>query len=879
MSDPDTVESDGSKGGDLRPGGPARRFPFHAGLSAIASPLPGGLLVASRLMSAGRPLAGLAALASAAGTTGAIVLAAFVLPVSAPVTGLALTLMAAGAGIATAWLEERGSVAPRTRLPGDRRLRARAALWGLVAPVVWIPAAWVIAILSSPWGPEAILKPSMQWRVLAAAALWLLPLGAAIGVARGLLERPFRIGAPLALAATWPAILLAVAPAAGILSLLRDVWLLPEVDAWSPGFGGDLYFLFDAAVGILVVLAAAEYLSDGTGLRAFLLRAGVLAGIAVPAVLHAGVVSSSLPVAARQRIAYAQAARGDDAAAARSWRWILRRAAGSEVTCRAVEQCALAALRAGRPQEAREALERIDARLLGKFPCAAAERLAGALLKSRLDVTGAVEADAPPVRPETYLDASWSAVLSAVRAALPDASEAQIKDRLRKLSTHPREIILPRLDGFDDLRLAARRLGCEAFAAPADRVGDLLAQGRPVLFRDPLGNGWGVIVWRAPAADAVGWLDYARWDTERERPLSGTELRQLLRGDDRMDIGRGAVGAEVRALESESVLRARLSRDGGWVAVVVAAPEGGRPPAPAGVEVPLGDILVRVWAGRHSVERGAYRIAAGLAAELPAGPAASEILAIGRAAADGRESPLPGPERPAAGERDWRDRITPDLVEPLSPWALKQIVDRGKGIPGLGCEVRHRALERLARDAPDDAELLEDLLDQALAAGSEREAVRVAVGLARARAFGETAVLRALEVIAPLAADHPEARAAVTPLLRRLPRLTGRADRGAETGSGLMRPRRSLAPYCAARAALAEAPRAAARWWRRAAEIDPLTAAYRTRLAESLEEIGNKEEAARHRREAGDLTGASSCAPDRLAVSHRAGARRPESGS
>ena len=859
MSDAARIEAESPEGGDARQAGPARRFLFHSGLSVFASPLPGGLLVASRQLSAGRPLGALLTVLLTLAATGAGLLVAFLLPVAAPVACLLLVLIAAAGGAAIAWRETQAGLAPLTRVPGDRRLVLRAVLWGLVVPVLWIPLAWFIATLSSPWGPEAIFKPSMQWRVLVAAALWLAPLGVAIGLARGLLERRFRIGTPLAFAATLPALVLAMLPGVTTMEFVHKNLLLASLNAWPPAFGGDWKFYGEFALAAFLLLTAADYLSDGPGIRSFLLRLSILAAVLVAALLHNDVLDSALPVAARQRIAYDQAARGDDAAAARSWRWILRRAPVASVTCRAAEQCALAAIRAGSPDEAREALERLDGRLLAEFPCAGTKRMAEALLLTSLDGAGAATAAAPPVRPETYLDSSWSAVLTAVRAALPEVSEAQIKDRLRKLSTDSREIELPRLDGLDDLRMMVRRLGCEAFVAPAAKMADLLARGRPVLFRDPLRRKWGVVIWRAPGADAVVWLDYTRWDAERERPLTRREVRQLLRGDDRLDPGRGEVFAEVRALESESLLRARLAGDGEWIAAIVPAPDGGRGPAPEGSDPIQGDLLVRIWEGRHRIESGAYRLAGDLAGRLPPGAASAEILEIGRAGDESREAPLPGRAIPAGRTSMAGPRLTPAAVERLSPWALRQVIDLGETFSGLACEVRQAALERLVRDLPDDAPLLEKLLDQTLASGGEPAIVRTAIDLARARSFDQRSVLRALEVVAPLAAGRPEAKTAVAELLRRLPHASGPRDDSGPGDSVPLRPWKSMAPYCAARAALADSPREAVRWWRRAVEIDPLRAAYRIRLAELLESTGDKDEAARQRRAARDLEEVPSC--------------------
>lgn len=862
MSDPAQVGTDRPDGGDVRPGGPARRLLFHAGLSVLSSPLPGGFLVAFRLLSAGRPIPALAALASVIAATVVMALAAFLLPVSAPVMALGVALIAAGGGVATAGLEARAMIAPCTRLPGERRLVLRVLLWGIVLPVVWIPVAWLVAAMTSPWGAEAILKPSMQWRVLAAAALWLAPLGAAVGLVRGMLERPFRIGAPLAFAAALPAVLVAFLPSALMMDFVHKSLHLPQMDAWPPAFGGDFLDSFRLIAGLPLLLAAASYLSDGPGIRSFLLRGLVLAGLLVGILPQSELLNSSLPVSVRQHIAYDQAARGDDSAAARTWQWILRRGPDSPVTCRSTEQGALAAIRAGRPQEARAILEQFNGRVLADFPCAALEQVATALLRTRLDAAGAAAADAPPVRPETYLDASWSAVLSAVRAALPDISESRIKDRMRNLSTNYREIALPRLDGFDDLRLAVRRLGCEVFAAPAEAAGELLAQGRPVLFRDPYAQQWGVIIWRAPGADAVVWLDYKRWDTERERPLSPTELRQLLHGDDRLDPGRGAVYAEVRALESESLLRQRLARDGGWVAIVVAVPEGGAAQPPHGVDVAMGERLVRLWEGRHLAESGAFLMAASLGVTMPAGPASREIRWVAEAGDEGRRTPLPDRVQPAASARAATgDRITPAVIDQLSPWGLRQVVSLGERVPSLACDMRRLALENLLRGLPDQAELLEKLLNQTLAGGGGPAVVRTAMEMARARSFDQWGVLRALEVTAPLAGASPEAKTALATLLRRLSRVTGGRAYGRNGPTFPFRSRRSMAPYCAARAALGEDPRGTSRWWGRAVELDPLRSAYRLRLAESLDALGEKDEADRQRRAAHELTEVVACAP------------------
>ncbi len=836
----------------LPPGPPAWRFLFHAGLAGMASPVPGGLLVTARFLGAGRSLAAAAALSVAAGGGLLALAVALLLPVPAPTAGTLVCLIAVATGLASAWQESRMGVAPG-RVAGDRRLGLRLALWGLVLPVVWIPVAWLITLCTGRWGAEVMFKPSLQGRILVSAVVWLMPLGAALGLARGFLGRRFRVAAPIVFAAALPVLAVSLSVASGGARLLQRLWILPRREAWPPNLGGDALRFFGYGCLALLLVAAAEYLSDAASVRGFLIRSAAVVGVMLAGGVHGEVMNSALPVAMRERAADRQAARGDDAAAARHWAWVIRRAPVARGTCRAIEQCAVSALRAGDAGLARWALEQARGDLAGQFPCATTARAAAAVLATSLGTGGAVGVRSPPVRPESYLSNAWCAVLTAVRAARPELSEVRLKNRLQALSSNPDEISLPGMDGFDDARWAARLLGGEPLVVPAGRAEELLGQGRPVLFRDPVHKAWGVMVWSAPAADAVLWLDYGRWDRGRERPLSRAEVQQLVSSVEPAEQDRGSVRAEVGRLGSASLLKTALAADGGWVVAVVPRSREGAFEAPAGTRPEGGDALALLWRARHAVEKRAYLMAARLAGGLPAGPARDEILAV---SAFGLRAPiLPDPSRtpPAEAARAAERLLRPGGLEGLSPWALQQMEGMAARLPAIGCGVHREVLERLLAWDPDDARILEKLLAHAVVEGRGEDVVRLALDLARARWFGPDAVLDALRVIAPLVEDAPSARGALRALIRRLPRMVP------ESAEGLPVPRGTLAPYCAARAALARHPEDAVRWWQRTVEIDPKRPTYQRRLAAALAAAGRAEEAAAARARYMEIAGVERC--------------------
>jgi hypothetical protein len=835
----------------LPPGTPAWRFLFHAGLAGMASPVPGSLLVTSRLLGAGQSLAAAATLAAAA-AGGLLALAvALLLPVPAPAAGALVCLIAVATGLAIAWQETRLGVAP-ARLVGEGRLGMRVALWGLIVPVVWIPVAWLITLSTGRWGAEVMSKPSLQGRILVSAVVWLMPLGAALGLARGFLGRRFRVASPIIFAAALPVIAVSLGVASGGARLLQRLWILPRREAWPPNFGGDALRFFGFGCLALLLVAAAEYLSEAASVRGFLIRSAAVVGVMLAGGVHGAVMNSSLPLAMRERAADRRAARGDDAAAAADWAWVIRRAPVAHGTCRAIERCAVSALRAGDAGLARWALEQARGEVIGQFPCSATARAAAAVLATNLGTGGVAGVNVPSVRPESYLSNSWCAVLTAVRAARPELSEVRLKNRLQALSSNPDEIDLPAMDGFDDLRWAVRLLGGEPLVVPVARAHELLGQGRPVLFRDPISKTWGVIVWSAPDADAVLWLDYGRWDRGRERPLSRAEVQQLVSSVEPAEQDPGGVRAEVGRLGAASLLKNVLAADGGWVVVAVPRSREGAFETAAGSRQEVGDDLALCWRARHAVEKRAWLLAARLAGGLPAGPARDEILAV---SAFGTRTPmLPDATRtpPADAALAAARLLRSGGLKGLSPWALQQIEGLAARLPALGCAVHRDALEGLLEWDPDDARILEKLLAHAVAEERGEDVVRLALDLARARWFGPDSVLSALRVVAPLE-EAPSARGALEGLLRRLPRMVPKK------AEDLPVPRGTLAPYCAARAALAPRPEDAVEWWRRAVEIDPKRPAYQRRLSAALAAAGMDVEAAAASARYREIAGVERC--------------------
>ncbi|HEU4402349.1 MAG TPA: hypothetical protein VFT43_09605, partial [Candidatus Polarisedimenticolia bacterium] len=544
-------------------------------------------------------------------------------------------------------------------------------------------------------------------------------------------------------------------------------------------------------------------------------------------------------------------ARDDDSAAAGEWAWVIRRAPVAPGTCRAVEQCAVSALRSGDSELARWALGRARGDLIAEFPCETTARTAAAILATPLDTRGALAVNTPPIRPESYLSDNWCAVLTAVRAARPELSEVRLKNRLQAASYSPDEINLPPVDGFDDLRWAVRLLGAEPLVVASDRIEEMLGQGRPVLFRDPVRRSWGVVVWAAPKSDAVLWLDYGRWDRDRERPLSQAEVRQLVSSAEPAEQDRGRVRAEVSRLGSMSLLRASLAVDGDWAVAVVPRARDGTFTAPPGAAT-HGDALALLWQARHAVEKRAYLLGTRLAGRLAAGRPRDEILAIGALGLrslgppDPARRPSPDADRAAAG------LLRPGGLEGLSPWALREIDEMAARLPAVSCESHREALERLRAWDPDDAGILERLLARAPIEGSGEETVRLALDMTRAKSFSPDSILWALRVIALSKPETPAARGALVALIRHIPILVPDAK-------GMPGSRANLAPYCAARAALSAGPREAVAWWRRATEIDPKNFPYQRRLAEALAAAGETAEAATARARQQELAGVERC--------------------
>src|SRR5260221_14141566 len=240
----------------------------------------------------------------------------------------------------------------------------------------------MMALITSRWGVELMGKPSLQSQILIAAATWVVPVGVGLGIARALLERRFSMGPFLVFAATLPTLFVSFALGVGAGQFLPKISLLTPKNAWPPASGSDILPGLVSASLVLLFLACAEYLSNSVGIRNFLLRASIMGGLAFSIFLFQAAANSTLPIAVSEQSAYRNAARSDDAGAARDWAWVIRRAPISSETCHAVEQCALAALRSGNPDKARWALRQVRDPLTREFPCQRTARIAQARFDS-----------------------------------------------------------------------------------------------------------------------------------------------------------------------------------------------------------------------------------------------------------------------------------------------------------------------------------------------------------------------------------------------------------------------------------------------------------------------------------------------------------------
>jgi hypothetical protein len=821
---------------------------LHASLALLATPLAPGLLIVGRLATARSWLAALVALGWTAGTTAAGLAIAFYLPVSLWTAASLIAAVWLVAGIGLSLLEVSYEVTPPLEIVPERRLGRQIATWTCATVIALVPWAFLLAALFSRWGSAFFAKPSMAKQVVQMVLLFLVPLGAALGLARGLLRRPHRPGPPALFGLANAAVLGSISGALLLYDWLETELIGLESLNTTPTLT-EAWFL--VMLGILAgpMLGFAHYLSESRSVGDFALR-WVAAGVALFLfAINAELLTSASPVERRVAAAQAAAAEGSHHRAARQWAWIVSRTPRIAATGTAIRTGARDALEAGRPEMARALLASVDREFSAEVGAVELGEISSRILGTELDLSQIVEAPIHPIRRESYLDSSWSALLTAVRSVWPELQEAQLKSQLRDISTSVAAIELQDVEEMLQLRLVAGLFGCRVLAIPFERHLEVLESGHPVLFFSDASYSWKLLHWSAPGADAVQWLDYSHWGDTGERldRASSRDLLGVVADAGARDL---RILAAVGRLGAQSRLSQRLERKGGWVFVLVdsASEESWleRFPGAASRARHLAD----VEAARGLFDQRAFSYALRVAAELPAGSSRNELLAASWLDSESRGhigSDLEAEARAAA-----YSQLEAGRVRSSSGWFLEHLRSLSEG--ELGCRYRREALDEMLEIRPWSSALIAERLTLAVSEGDPARAATLALDLAREGEWSSVSVLTALGELAPLAGvgESPEGRAALETLTARVPLL-------AETADGSVRRRTNLASYCAGRAALIRDIAESTEWWRCAVEHEPLQASFRSRLADALERNGEAWAAARELEQSELLTPARSC--------------------
>ncbi|HEX3127876.1 MAG TPA: hypothetical protein VH394_11155 [Thermoanaerobaculia bacterium] len=820
-----------------------RRLVLHGMLAVLATPLPGGLLLGARAIAARRIGAGLLLIAAALAVTGLGVAIGLLAPVSLAPAAATIYLLWLAAGLAAGRLEARAGLAPEVPWTAEPRTGVQVLTWSAALAVVGVLLAIGLATFTTRWGDAVFAKPSGFGQILRVVALFLVPTGALVGLVRGALRRPFRLGTPVVFAASFYLVLLALMAAKALFQwLARGLSRTQEIVVSDRLADSSDLWLVALSFGLFLTLAL--YMAEARRTRELIQRWAVAAALAFLFFWGFDVATGDGPVSWRNRWATTAAGEGRHADAARHWAWAVARAPREAITSTLVEKGAREALLAGDAALARTLLSRIDAALVREHPAWPMDETARALLASRMDLAGVRRAKVAPVSQEGYLDTNWSALLTAARAVRPDLGEAEIKQKLQDLAGSATSTDLPDLSPLQELRVVADVVGARAVVFPWSARDRVLAAGVPVLVQVQPNGHWILVFWSAPGADAVLALDYTRWSSggsSDQEDLDHDDVARLLVGGESPEARSARAQARVAVLRSAAWLGAVLARDGSRAFALVSP----RQANPAWSDLPAD--LPALELARREMGRSAFLRALELVAELPPGPARDELLAYAWLDPDGRG--LLAGQEPAA--KAAADRIERGGIASASPWLVEALAAQTWDDREPFCGLREAVLRASFALRPEEAWTARELSEKAASAGRSAEAADLALRYAAESAWGSAYILEALEPLAlmPGAGSDPKARAGLEQLLDRVPLLVTSQSQSSE-GT----PRWTHPEYWAARAALSSDPDDAAERWRRAVELNPKSVPYRLRLAEALDKAGRTGEA-REARQWADAVG------------------------
>jgi len=831
---------------------PPRRLVFHVVLALWTSPFPGAVLIAGRLL--GRRRFGAAAAIAALGAVWTAVGVLLGFGVAAPrgaVTAAVVVLWLVGGFVASV-IEERAGLVPERAGPFGRQMVGQMIAWTVALPVGCVWLAVLLAAVGSRWSGDLVDKPSMPHLVLLAAFLVLGPVGMAWGFVRAALGRKPR-PAPLVL---FPLALMTIVLLMAFM-IVGFQWLFGEL------FGPDFYswniFLGEfqgEAVGRAVLLVALLVfgfeVSEARGVGDFVSRISLATLLFVGALLNAGLVVGELPETVHRWLAEQASERQDHDVAIRHWDWVVRRVPGGYGAEEAIRSGVAEALLAGDAAAARAILGRTE-ELAAEAREARLHGAARAILDSPFDLSLVHQVEVRPVQASGALPEGWRALLTAVRVARPELSEADLERRLQELSSAWEWTALPEPESMDTVRVVADLFECEVLGLPFEATARALDAGFPVLFRRELGS-WQVIDWLAEGADAVLWLEPE--DLAEDEEGEDRERAEVLASIDGQAVEATAdLRPRVRRLGAISTFGRRTAREGGLVFMLVPAAQAEE--LSARLELSSGTVVERALLerARSAFERGNPRRAIELGAGLPEGGDREELLAAIWLDRDSREL-LPEHER-ARLEDGVTELLSPEGLGAASIWFVHRLTNLIDEDRDFACRYGRTSLEAWLDVSHGSSWATRRLLILAKDQNQEGRVSELAEALARRRSWSDSGVLEGLEWAVGVrgAMADPELRAPVE-------RLVGRLDLLVGDGNDELSPRSAFAPYCAGRAILADDPDDRVEWARKARDLEPDKEVYHRVLERALEAAGRPEEARTAKRAADELALPPLCAAD-----------------
>lgn len=832
------------------------RWFFHAFLALVATPLPGGFLVAGRLFLARRRAEGFKLVTWAFGgfLVGAWV--SLFLPVTEAKAFFLTSVVWVVTGLGVGRWEEVWRVSPARVLEGPVRPWAEIFSWVSALLVAGLSWALLIAPMTSRWGSALYLKPSAARHVLFVLIIIAIPIGCFYGLIRSLvLKRPFRVASPL----LYPTACLVVV-VFSILAIALSSLLLTEVfDLAELAYDASNKLFIGLVISVWIIAplgVVTAYLSDSTGIRQGGLRLIAVGGLVTSWIIGSAILGEDLGCRYHALRAERTAQAGQYARAIEHWSWILRRTRLNpkvDLTPRAISLGARDSLLAGQLDTARWFLARVDEKVQSRFDVGTLAEQARKIRESSSSLGEVIQAELRPVQWEDYLDDKWSTLITAAGSARPEFRESELKRKLQRISPSVDSPDLPEGEDFWMAEVTAGLFDLEVLIVEPDQYRTVLAEGLPVLFARSNHGGWRLIWWVAPAADSAIFLDYSLWD-EGDDQLQASQLSLTPTASPTTYPIRRAKMSRLTAFSS---LEEGASFDPGWSLVLVPREESQKWQnlLSRGEEDTRQMSLLSEL--RQALRSEAYSYVKERLPALTDGQQKREIeTVVALQKKRDRMFPSVSSAMELALEEDAGDfrleawnqaRAAVDAWvregnwDGATPWYLGQLYYLKYTDPSYGCIWQSRILDRRQEINPDSGHLRQNRFELAVVENRHDDAADIALSLARSQKWADVTLLNLLGHLAslPEAGRNEKTRQALRTLSQKLPFIIFEAD-------PMLRSANSA--YWAARAALAEEVNDRVSAWERAVNLDPNRWRYRARWAEALEEADQKEKAVKQRR-------------------------------